>query len=406
MMKLGYSIIIFIIFSTALLCYAQNVQPRGNIEVYLIDRDILESNKEKIKLNDEHVLPAFENLMKQAASALTKGPFSVTYKDKYPPSGDKHDYMSLGPYWWPDPSKPDGLPYIRKDGIVNPEVYEYKDKQQLLEMCLAVKLTALAYYLTEEKKYAEYAVNILKIWFINEETRMNPHLNFGQSIPGISDGRSVGIIEGRHFCEVIDAIGMIKTSGFYDDETSSKMKQWFEEYFKWLTISELGKGESNAENNHGSWYDVQVSVISLFLGKTEFAEKIISEARFKRIDNQIKPDGSQPNELVRTRSLSYSSFNLEALFTLARLGKYTGIDLWNFKSGEGVSLKKAFDFLLPYYLSEKTWPYEQIRNFEFERSYALLLQAARNFNDDTYAKTAEQLYDQFKEDLSIILFKK
>ena len=28
---------------------------------------------------------------------------------------------SVGPYWWPDPSKPDGLPYIRKDGHKNPE---------------------------------------------------------------------------------------------------------------------------------------------------------------------------------------------------------------------------------------------------------------------------------------------
>jgi len=273
-------------------------------------------------------------------------------------------------------------------------------------MCIAVKLTALAYYLTEENKYAEYAADIMRVWFVNEETRMNPNLNFGQSIPGISDGRSVGIIEGRHFCEVIDAIGLIKTSGFLDDETSAKIKQWFEDYFIWLTTGELGKEESSARNNHGSWYDVQVSVIAMYLGRIEFAEKVISEAKFKRIENHIRPDGSQPNELVRTRSLSYSSFNLEALFTLARLGKYAGIDRWNFKSGENASLKKAFDFLLPYYLREKTWPHEQIRNFEYERSYALLLQAVNNFNDDTYTKAAEQLFDQFKEDLSIILFKK
>ncbi|MCW2338229.1 hypothetical protein M2337_002462 [Sphingobium sp. B2D3A] len=42
-------------------------------------------------------------------------------KGNVPPSGDLHDYMSIAPYWWPDPSAPDGKPYVRKDGRVNPE---------------------------------------------------------------------------------------------------------------------------------------------------------------------------------------------------------------------------------------------------------------------------------------------
>ena len=50
--------------------------------------------------------------------SLSDGPWSVMDKQHVPPSGDKHDYMSLGPYWWPDPDKPDGLPYIRRDGEV------------------------------------------------------------------------------------------------------------------------------------------------------------------------------------------------------------------------------------------------------------------------------------------------
>ena len=31
------------------------------------------------------------------------------------PSGDKHDYISVGTYWWPNPDTSDGLPYIRRD---------------------------------------------------------------------------------------------------------------------------------------------------------------------------------------------------------------------------------------------------------------------------------------------------
>jgi hypothetical protein len=41
-------------------------------------------------------------------------------KTKTPPSGDKHGYLSEALYWWPDPSKQDGMPYIRRDGETIP----------------------------------------------------------------------------------------------------------------------------------------------------------------------------------------------------------------------------------------------------------------------------------------------
>ena len=40
-------------------------------------------------------------LRRQADAALTAGPWSVTDKPQLPPSGDKHDYLSQAPYWWP-----------------------------------------------------------------------------------------------------------------------------------------------------------------------------------------------------------------------------------------------------------------------------------------------------------------
>src|SRR5215831_17811958 len=63
---------------------------------------------------------AREALIKAADRALEQKPLSVVDKKKVPPSGDKHDYLSQAPYWWPDPSKPDGLPYIRRDGETIP----------------------------------------------------------------------------------------------------------------------------------------------------------------------------------------------------------------------------------------------------------------------------------------------
>jgi len=374
--------------------------------VFLFDEEILQLNKKKIKSGDEILSPAFNELYSIAEIGLTRGPYSVTYKNKIPPSGNKHDYMSLGPYWWPDPDKADGLPYIRKDGVVNPEVYEFTDKQQLVEMCLNVKITALAYYLTDEERFAEHAVHLINAWFIDDETKMNPNFNYGQAIPGISDGRAVGIIEARHFIKIINAIGLIQNSKHWNDYTDEKIKIWFEEYLTWLLESELGKKESEASNNHSSWYDVQAASVALFVGRKDIARNIIGKSKIKRINNQIDADGKQPEELARTTSLSYSSFNLEALFTLAQIGKHLDIDLWNYESPDSASLKKAFDYLIPFFLKEKKWPYEQIKDFEYNRIYGLFLQAANNFEGNRYQQMVKSLYDQYKNDLNNILFKK
>ena len=60
-------------------------------------------------------------LQKNADQILDKQIVSVVEKQFATPCGNKHEYMSLASYYWPDPSKPDGLPYIRKDGQRNPD---------------------------------------------------------------------------------------------------------------------------------------------------------------------------------------------------------------------------------------------------------------------------------------------
>ena len=60
--------------------------------------------------------PALDQLRADADHALTQPPLSITDKPATPPSGDKHDYMSQAPYFWPNPDTSNGLPYIRRDG--------------------------------------------------------------------------------------------------------------------------------------------------------------------------------------------------------------------------------------------------------------------------------------------------
>lgn len=145
---------------------------------YVLHREALEQNKKKVVAKQAGAAAALQQLAKEADAALTEGPFSVMDKKSVPPSGDKHDYMSLAPYFWPDPSKADGVPYIRKDGEVNPEVKEYLDKEYIVKMTRLTYTLAVAYYFSNDERYAKRAALLIKTWFLNPATKMNPNLNF------------------------------------------------------------------------------------------------------------------------------------------------------------------------------------------------------------------------------------
>lgn len=115
-----------------------------------------------------------------------------------PPSGNKHDFYSNGTYWWPDPAKPDGLPYIRKDGEVNRETQSDKfDDRSMAKMVDAVETLALAYFFSAHEKYASYALELLRAWYDNHGTWYDVQVAiftlFLREIDSIAQARGEGI---------------------------------------------------------------------------------------------------------------------------------------------------------------------------------------------------------------------
>jgi hypothetical protein len=339
--------------------------------VFTLDGDALALNKSKVLSKDPSVLPAYKQLIKDADKALSFGPVSVMEKNALPPSGDKHDYMSLAPYHWPDPSKPNGLPYMRKDGETNPEVKEYKDKEYFPSLCDKVYKLALAYYFSDEKKYAEHAQKLIDTWFLDSATRMNPNMNYAQAIKGVNEGRGAGLIDARHLMKVIDAIGLLKTSNAWSAAQQNGMEKWFSDFLTWMQNSRNGKDELKAANNHGIWYDALRLSIALFTNQQEQAKQIVVNAQ-NRLDKQMDDAGTLPLEMARTTSLHYTVFALDAFFKVAQMALKTGIDFWNYTSPTGKSLKKGFDELLPYLAKKKEWTGPQIKEFDVSESYPLL----------------------------------
>jgi hypothetical protein len=324
--------------------------------------------------------PALVRLRRDADKALKATTGSVMDKTRMPPSGDKHDYLSLAPYSWPDPAKPDGLPWINRDGEVNPASREGTDHNALGEMCSQVETLALAYRLTKHQPYAEKAALVLKVWFLDAATKMNPHLQFAQGVPGRDTGRGTGIIDTVRLIRVVQSIPLLE-----NPELQRGMQEWFRAYLQWLLTSKNGLKEASATNNHGSWYLAQTAAYASFVGDTERVRKSAELGR-ERIAKQIEPDGRQPLELKRTKSYSYTLYNLDALFTLAELGKRVDVDLFSHRTADGRSLRAALDYVAPYFSADKQWPDKQITKVKHPDPAlaALLRRAAIAYRESKY----------------------
>lgn len=329
--------------------------------VRLLRAEALSSARARLGAGDTTLVPAYERLLADARSALTLGPWAVTDKKALAPSGDRHDYMSFGPYWWPDTTKPNGLPYVRRDGQVNPGSRGAESNSpSFQQMASTVSTLALAYYFSRDETFARRARLLLRTWFIEPETRMNPNLRYGQAIPGLTDGRGIGLIDTRELSSIADAVGLLRASSSWTADDDRAMHDWARAFLQWMRTSPQGQDEAKATNNHGSWYDVQLVALAYFVGDSALAEETLRTTTTRRIEQQILADGRQPRELERTRSLSYSEFNLEALTRLAELARFTKVDLWHHAPTTGGGIRAALRYLAPHTDSSRRWPSAQI----------------------------------------------
>jgi len=373
-------------------------------EVFIMDANKLLQLKNKVQKSDKPILQLVESLKKKADDLLDMKLMSVIDKTITPVSGDKHDYMSQAPYFWYDSSKVNGLPYIRRDGQHNPEIKKITDRTYIGRLEDATRTLSLAFFVTGVEKYADKASSLIRYWFFNEATKMNPHLEYAQAIPGINNGRGVGIIESRTLTGIADAAGLLAGSKSWTAADTKQLKDWYTKYLNWMLTSKNGNDEHKAKNNHGTWYYVQVIDFALFTGDKEKAKQLVNESK-KLLDSQLTKEGTWPLELARTNALGYSTFNTVAWFQVATLAEKIGVDLWHYKTSKGVSLQTALDWLIPYALNEKKWTYEQIEPYDAGSFYPVLLQAADKFHNENYLKKMTEMNPEDKDAVVQLLFR-
>ncbi|MDQ1051042.1 alginate lyase family protein [Streptomyces sp. V4I2] len=332
----------------------------------VLDGKRLQQTKMRLDLGDPHLRRAVTALTARADRWLGQGPWTVVDKPRPAPGGDVHDYLSQAPYWWPTqrptPENPWGCPYVQRDGERNPEVDSGTDRQDVEKTFDSAYDLSLAWYYTGEQRYARKAGQVLRTWFLDPATRMNSNLNHAQFIPCKYDGRAIGIIDfSQSYTSVLDALALLDTGApSWTEKDRTGMAKWNTDFLSWLKNSDFGKQEAAATNNHGTFYDMQLAALAHATGDRSLARRTVLDAASKRIAPQIASDGSQPQELSRTRSWHYSTFTLVAHTRLAAIGRHVGVNLWAYRGPDGQSLFKAVEYLLPAATAAAAWPHPEL----------------------------------------------
>eukprot|EP00729_Bicosta_minor_P009349 gene9349-12951_t len=312
------------------------------------DGDLLAQTKQGLSDPASPLQPALGHLRDWADHWANESDYNKTFtvmsKPEPGPSGNLHDFFSLATYWWPNPNTKDGIPYIRKDGIVNPETFLY-DSVPLSQMLFAVSNLSLAHYFTNEPRYCDAA-----------------------------------------------ASGNCKS---WTSDKQGKLAVWLQEYVGWLGTSPHASDEFSQTNNHGTWFDIQALSLSLYAGNVTRSRFLASNA-LQRVAVQIEPDGRMPMELSRTRSMHYTWWNMMAFFELAQAITHVqgATDLFGYVTPHGQSLQQALDWVAPYTLKNTTlqWPYEEETPFDHGKFFQIYRVASLKYaNSSNYESMIPQL---------------
>lgn len=298
-----------------------------------------------------------ERVLKNAALYLHAVPLTVTNTICERSAGNPHDFYSEGDYWWPDTQNPEG-PYIRKDGMTNPDNFT-THREALIRLSQISGALASAYILTEGRIYADELVIHLRAWFIDEKTKMNPNLLFAQAVKGVATGRGIGIIDTIHLIEVTKAIQAIETSPALSKADMTTIQSWFTSYLHWLTTHEYGIAERDNGNNHSVCWTMQVAAFADFIN--DKATMGFCRAFYKNtlLPNQMAVNGSFPLELQRTKPYGYSIFNLDAMANLCQILSTKEENMFAFTTPDGKNMALGLQFLFPYIKDKTQWPYQQ-----------------------------------------------
>jgi len=101
-----------------------------------------------------------------------------------------------------------------------------------------LRILSIAYYFTDNLQYASKAIELLRVWFLDNGTRMNPDLQYTKMAPGKNNGSSTGVMDAHNIPDIIDANGLIQHSPLWTKQDQLGVKLWSTKYLDWILNSD------------------------------------------------------------------------------------------------------------------------------------------------------------------------
>ncbi|CAE6465647.1 unnamed protein product [Rhizoctonia solani] len=252
-------------------------------------------------------------------------------------------------------------PYERRDGQFNPDYRLANDSgatQALMDALLYAPIAHLVISKSPELNtakrpdgwYASQALRAAQIFFVDEATRVNPHLNYSQLLrgPGTQVGSPTGVLDMHWWPKALSGILLMKEMGVWSEADLAGVVNWAKAYIPWLQTNELAKAERASDNNHGSYFFNQLAALQILVGDLDGAKATVQDYFTGIYMSQIDEKGDQPKESARTHPYHYRGYNLCAMINSARLAEFVGYDGWNAKSSSGAGIQTAADYAMQF----------------------------------------------------------
>lgn len=198
---------------------------------------------------------------------------------------------------------------------------------------------ALAYRLSNEKKYAEKARELLNSW-----ATINKTLKPVEDTALVTAYGGVGLINAAELLEVYPNWKVEKQDAF---------KAWVVNNYQ-PTIDSI----KDNQNNWGCWGTMAAMTIYCYLNDVNGVNGEIERLK-TLIDSQIVEEGYLPEEARREKnSMWYHYFALAPMTAAAQIAKNaTDTNLFEYNSPKGVSIKTALDYYETYVKDPNAWPH-------------------------------------------------
>ncbi|CAE6419164.1 unnamed protein product [Rhizoctonia solani] len=267
------------------------------------------------------------------------------------PQASEYYPIQLIPGWLTFVKAWTACPYKPRDGKVNPDTREIKNPAYVIQMSQSVLWNAIAAVASGSKLHEKSAVGFINAFFLDNKSRMNPKVEFGQVVrgpPGTQAGSYMGVLDMRSLVKVVNAVLVLREtqSSYWTQDLDVKMKTWATQYIQWVEASSVGRKAARAANNHGSFYPNQIAALKILSEDMAGARLVLQSYFDNQFQDQIVASGEQPLEAVRTRPFHYRCFNLEAIITNAKLGDYIGINYWSVRTKYGATIQTAVDYVI------------------------------------------------------------